>query len=225
MNKSNISPETVARFHDVATQVQAHAKQPFSRWLPLKDDIALLRQRGLSYAAISGLLTQNNITASPAGIMRFCRIILKEERSRKPSAKQTRPRRKNVSSPPENTPDTSAQTTPPTTTPYTPTPFGTPPQEGSVIAKLELLPPEEKTTSNLTPTDTKPTPTSATTPTPPAALVKSEPLTILHNPSPFGVLRRGPRIAKVEHLPPEEIIHPNTSSPSATTETKEYPKL
>ena len=88
MNNVVISPDALNRFRQAASQAERGATPPVSRWLMLKDDIAALRQRGLSYRAISDLLSQNGISASPSGLMRFCRNVLKEKRSRKPSARQ-----------------------------------------------------------------------------------------------------------------------------------------
>ena len=47
------------------------AKSRASRLLALKDDIAALRKRGVSYRAISELLTQNGITASDTCVMQL----------------------------------------------------------------------------------------------------------------------------------------------------------
>ena len=92
MNKFVISPDALNRFRQAASQVARGVASPVSRWLILKDDIAALRKRGLSYRAISDLLSQNGISASPSGLMRFCRRVLKEKRSRKLPTRQRFPR-------------------------------------------------------------------------------------------------------------------------------------
>jgi hypothetical protein len=117
--------------------------------LILKDDIAALRKRGFPYRAISDLLTQNGISASPSGIMKFCRTVLKEKRSHKFPAKRRPARRASDSvlqkkspvvptkvapSPAPATTDKSA-TTPTEATAFT--------SRGPRIAKVELLPPGE----------------------------------------------------------------------------------
>jgi hypothetical protein len=71
MNKFVVSPDALNRFRNAASQVARGVASPVSRWLPVKDDISALRKRGLSYRAISDLLSQNGINASPSGLMRF----------------------------------------------------------------------------------------------------------------------------------------------------------
>ena len=78
MNKSAISPEALNRFRVAASQYTHTAKSRASRLLTLKDDIAALRKRGISYRAISELLTQNGIPASDTCVTNFCHRVLKE---------------------------------------------------------------------------------------------------------------------------------------------------
>ena len=55
--------------------MRAYRKPRASRLLTLKDDIAALRKRGISYRAIGELLTQNGIpasdTCSPTSVIAF----------------------------------------------------------------------------------------------------------------------------------------------------------
>jgi hypothetical protein len=149
MNKFVISQDALIRFRNVASQVERGVTSRVSRWLILKDDIAALRKRGFPYRAISDLLTQNGISASPSGIMKFCRTVLKEKRSHKFPAKRRPARRASDSvlqkkspvvptkvapSPAPATTDKSA-TTPTEATAFT--------SRGPRIAKVELLPPGE----------------------------------------------------------------------------------
>src|SRR5271168_2112430 len=59
MNKPAIPPDALNRFRHAAEQYARTAKSRASRLLALKDDIAALRKRGVSYRAISELLTQS----------------------------------------------------------------------------------------------------------------------------------------------------------------------
>src|SRR5580658_7604375 len=85
MNKTAIPQEALNRFRAAASQYNQIAKSRASRLLALKDDIIALRKRGVSYRAISELLTQSGIAASDTCVINFCHRILKERR-RKPSA-------------------------------------------------------------------------------------------------------------------------------------------
>ena len=71
MNKNAISPEALNRFRAAASQYTHTAKSRASRLLTLKDDIAALRKRGISYRAIGELLTQNGIPASDTCVTNF----------------------------------------------------------------------------------------------------------------------------------------------------------
>ena len=149
MNKFVISPDALNRFRNAASQVARGVASPVSRWLPLKDEISALRKRGLSYRAISDLLSQNGINASPSGLMRFCRRILKEKRSHKPPARRQPSRRNNASASPKGAPIAPARATPPPA-PATPNKPMLAPAETSAftsrgprIAKIEQLPPGE----------------------------------------------------------------------------------
>jgi hypothetical protein len=149
MNKFVISPDALNRFRNAAAQVAGGVAQPVSRWLLLKDDIAALRKRGLSYRAISDLLSQNGISASPSGLMRFCRRILKEKRSHKSPVMRRPSHRNHASASPKNTPVAPATATPSPEPPTTNKPRAAPAEtsvftsRGPRIAKVEQLPPGE----------------------------------------------------------------------------------
>jgi pyruvate/2-oxoglutarate dehydrogenase complex dihydrolipoamide acyltransferase (E2) component len=145
MNKFVIPHDALIRFRNVASQVERGVSPRASRWLILKDDIAALRKRGFSYRAISDLLTQNGISASPSGIMKFCRVVLKEKRSHKPPAKRRPSRRASDSVPQKKPPVVPAKAAPSPAPASTGEgqeiiPFTT---RGPRIAKVELLPPGE----------------------------------------------------------------------------------
>ena len=80
MNKPAIPPDALNRFRHAASQYARTAKSRASRLLALKEDIATLRKRGVSYRAISELLTQSGITTSDTCVMNFCHRILMERR-------------------------------------------------------------------------------------------------------------------------------------------------
>jgi hypothetical protein len=149
MNKFVISPDALNRFRNAASQVARGVVSPVSRWLPIKDDISALRKRGLSYRAISDLLSQNGINASPSGLMRFCRRILKEKRSHKSPAMRQPPRRANASVSPKSVPVAPAKTAPPPSPATANKPMSAPAEtsaftsRGPRIAKIEQLPPGE----------------------------------------------------------------------------------
>lgn len=147
MNKVVIPPDALIRFRHAASNFAGGVARRVSRLLIIKDDIAALRKRGISYRAIGELLTQNGIPASASGLMRFCRSVLKEKRSRKPSAV----RREARSAPPKSPTDVSAKTTFPTTLattggtslfPSIPTASAPAKSRGPRIAKIELLKPK-----------------------------------------------------------------------------------
>jgi len=146
MNKIVISPDALNRFRLAASQVARGVAPRVSRWLILKDDIAALRKRGFSYRAISELLSQNGISASPPGLMRFCRSVLKEKRSHKLSAKRRADNASSSKSAPiapakATLPPAPATTSKPTTVPAETSAFAT---RGPRIAKVEMLPPGEE---------------------------------------------------------------------------------
>jgi hypothetical protein len=149
MNKFVISPEALNRFRQAAAEVARGVASPVSRWLPLKDDIAALRKRGLSYRAISDLLSQNGIKASPSGLMRFCRRILNEKRAHKSPARRQPPRRASAAASTKSAPVVPAKTTPPSAPAINPKPAPAPSEtsafasRGPRIAKVEQLPPGE----------------------------------------------------------------------------------
>lgn len=149
MNKFVISPDALNRFRNAASEAARGVASPVSRWLPLKNDISALRKRGLSYRAISDLLSQNGIKASPSGLMRFCRRILNEKRSHKSPARRQPPHRSNVSTSPKSVPVAPAKTTMPPALAINPKPAPAPVEtsafisRGPRIAKVEQLPPGE----------------------------------------------------------------------------------
>ena len=147
MNKIVISPDALNRFRLAASQVARGVAPRVSRWLILKDDIAALRKRGFSYRAISELLSQNGISASPPGLMRFCQSVLKEKRSHKLSAKRRAPimlassKSAPIAPAKATLPPAPATTSKPTTVPAETSAFAS---RGPRIAKVEMLPPGEK---------------------------------------------------------------------------------
>jgi len=151
MNKSAISEEALNRFRVAMSEYKHVAKSRASRLLTLKDDIAALRKRGISYRAISELLTQNGITASDTCVTNFCHRVLKERLVHKSTTKRRASHRA--------THDAS------------------PPRPSAAPAKITSPP--------------SPPPTSK------AAAVTTET---------SAYVTRGPRIAKVEQLPPGETI-------------------
>jgi hypothetical protein len=88
MNRTTIPPDALNRFRHAASQVTRNANSRASRLLILKDDIAALRKRKISYRSIGELLTQNGIPTSDVCVMKFCHRHLNEGRARKSSAKQ-----------------------------------------------------------------------------------------------------------------------------------------
>jgi hypothetical protein len=149
MNKPAILPDALNRFRHAASQYSPTAKSRASRLLALKEDIAALRKRGVSYHAISDLLTQCGISASATCVINFCRRILKERR-RKPSATH---RALPVANPnttrktkPSATTKTALTATPVANVGALPVPTESAPVKirGPHIAKVELLPPGEQ---------------------------------------------------------------------------------
>ena len=80
MNKPAIPTDALNRFRHAASHYARTAKSRASRLSALKEDIAALRKRGVSYRAISGLLTQSGISTSDTCVMNFCHRILMERR-------------------------------------------------------------------------------------------------------------------------------------------------
>jgi hypothetical protein len=117
--------------------------------LALKEDIAALRKRGVSYRAISELLTQCGITASDTCVINFCHRILKERRRQPSAARRAKPdanfnpTRKTA---PNVTAKASLPATPATIVGALPVPSESAPVKirGPHIAKVELLPPGEQ---------------------------------------------------------------------------------
>jgi hypothetical protein len=151
MNLVAISPDALNRFRQAASQLTQAASSRASRLLTLKDEIAALRKQGVSYRAISELLTQNGIPTSDVGVLKFCRRFLNEGSSRKSSARRRALHQANRPASPKSAPETPAKTTLP------PTPAAisqTPPASnelnpyrthGPHIAKLIFRKPADKT--------------------------------------------------------------------------------
>ena len=149
MNKPAILPDALNRFRHAASQYALTTKSRASRLLALKEDIAALRKRGVSYSAISELLTQSGIAASDTCVINFCHRILKERR-RKPSATRRATPDANLKSKRKTAPNATAKAalpaTPTTTIAALPVPNQSAPVKtrGPHIAKVELLPPGEQ---------------------------------------------------------------------------------
>jgi hypothetical protein len=149
MNKPAILPDALNRFRHAASQYALTTKSRASRLLALKEDIAALRKRGVSYRAISELLTQCGITASDTCVINFCHRILKERR-RQPSAARRAPPDANLNPTRKTAPNAAAKAalpaTPATTIGALPVPNQSAPVKirGPHIAKVELLPPGEQ---------------------------------------------------------------------------------
>jgi hypothetical protein len=149
MNKNAISQEALSTFRDAASQYKHSAKSRASRLFALKDDIAALRKRAISYRAISELLTQSGIPASDTCVTNFCHRVLKERSIHKSSAKRSASRRANHDASPARS---SAAPAKPTLQ-QSPMPTGKPAivatetspfvTRGPRIAKIEQLPPGE----------------------------------------------------------------------------------
>jgi len=150
MNKAAISQEALNRFRAAASEYTHTAKSRASRLLTLKDDIAALRKRGISYRAIGELLTQSGIPASDTCVTNFCHRVLKERLVHKSSAKRRASRHANRPASPKTTPDASAKTKLPPAPATTPKPTTMPAEtsafasRGPRIAKVEMLPPGEE---------------------------------------------------------------------------------
>jgi hypothetical protein len=149
MNLAAISPDALNRFRHAASLLTQDANSRASRLLILKEDIATLRKHGISYRAISELLTQNGIATSDVSVMKFCHRFLNEGRSR-PSAKRRASRPANRPASPKSTPVAPAKTTLPPAPASTNPPAAVPAEtsafksRGPHIAKVELLKPGEQ---------------------------------------------------------------------------------
>ncbi len=137
MNNTVIPADALNRFRHAASQFASSVAPRASRLLILKDDIAALRKRGVSYRAISDLLKESGINATATCVMRFCRRILKERRSRKPYLTRRVARK----SAPATAPKTALPVAPSTPVATESTPVKI---RGPHIAKVELLPPGEQ---------------------------------------------------------------------------------
>jgi hypothetical protein len=150
MNKTVISQEALDRFRVAASEYKNVSKSRASRLLTIKDDIAALRKRGISYRAISELLIQNGIPASDTCVTNFCHRVLKEPPIRKSSAKRRASLHAHrVASPAPSPNDQPKTTLLPAATPIgnsvnPPTRTASVSPRGPRIAKVEQLPPGEK---------------------------------------------------------------------------------
>lgn len=148
MNKTAISQESLNRFRAAASQYK-QTKLRASRLLALKDDVIALRKRGISYRAISELLTQNGIPASDTCVTNFCHHILKERLVRKSSAKRRASLHAKHDASLTGSPAALSKTTLPPKTAQIGERAGTPTETSSFatrgprIAKVEQLPPGE----------------------------------------------------------------------------------
>jgi hypothetical protein len=145
MNKTAISPEALNRFREAASQYNHVAKSRASRLLALKEDIAALRKRGISYRSISELLAQNGISASDTCVTNFCHRVLKEPPIRKSATKRRATLNGKRGASTTHSPAAPAKTTPapvakPVAVPVETRPFAA---RGPRIAKVEQLPPGE----------------------------------------------------------------------------------
>ena len=145
MNKTVIPTDALNRFRHAASQFAGSVAPRASRLLILKDDIAALRQRGVSYRAISELLRQSGIGATASCVMRFCRRVLKERRSRKQFGAR-RVARKSATEAASKTALPVAPAVSKHVAPSAPVPVENTPVKirGPHIAKVELLPPGEQ---------------------------------------------------------------------------------
>jgi hypothetical protein len=149
MNKPAILPDALNRFRHAASQYAPTAKSRASRLLALKEDIAALRKRGVSYRAISELLTQSGISASDTCVMNFCHRSLMERRhkpfvARRAKSDASHPAAQKAA--PNVTGKTALPATPATIVAALPVPTESAPVKirGPHIAKVELLPPGEQ---------------------------------------------------------------------------------
>ena len=138
MNLTAIPPDALDRFRHVAALRTQNVNSRASRLLILKEEIATLREHGISYRSISDLLTQSGIPTSNVSVMKFCHRFLNEKRSRKSSVNRREINRANRGSLPKTTPAIPAKTTP--TAPTESVSFAS---RGPRIAKIEQLPPGE----------------------------------------------------------------------------------
>ena len=149
MNQINISPDALIRFRHAASQYARTQKSRASGLLALKEDIAALRKRGVSYHAISELLTQCGIKVSATCVINFCHRTLKERR-RKPAAARRATPDANLNPTRKTAPNATAKAALPATPAATggalPVPNESAPVKirGPHIAKVELLPPGEQ---------------------------------------------------------------------------------
>ncbi|MFZ0829490.1 MAG: hypothetical protein WAO02_18930 [Verrucomicrobiia bacterium] len=149
MNKPAITVDALNRFRHAASQYARTAKSRASRLLALKEDIAALRKRGVSYRAISELLTQSGITASDTCVMNFCHHILMERRHksfvmRRAKSDASHPAARKAA--PNATEKTALPATLATIVAALPVKTESAPVKlrGPHIAKVELLPPGEQ---------------------------------------------------------------------------------
>lgn len=149
MNPAAIPPDALNRFRHATLLLIQDARPHASRLLPLKEDIAALRKHGVSYRAISELLTQNGIPTSDVTVMKFSHRFLNEGRSRKSSARRRALGRANRIASPKTTPASPSKAVLPPASVATdklasePNEISAFVSRGPRIAKVELLKPGE----------------------------------------------------------------------------------
>jgi hypothetical protein len=149
MNLTAIPPDALDRFRQAASLLTQDANSRASRLLILKEEIATLRNHGISYRSISDLLTQNGIPTSDVSVMKFCHRFLNEKRPRKSSANRRHANHANRADLPKSAPIAPAKTTPPAAPAINPKPAPVSVEtsaftsRGPRIAKVEQLPPGE----------------------------------------------------------------------------------
>ena len=149
MTKPAIPLDALNRFRHAASQYTRTAKSRASRLLALKEEIAALRIRGVSYRAISELLTQSGITASDTCVMNFCHRILMERRHKPFVARRAKSDASHSvgrKAAPNATEKLTLPATPAAIVDALPAPTESAPAKirGPHIAKVELLPPGEQ---------------------------------------------------------------------------------
>jgi hypothetical protein len=135
MNLTAIPPDALDRFRHAAAMRTQNANARASRLLILKEEIATLRNHGVSYRSISELLAQSGIPTSNVSVMKFCHRFLNEKGSRKSSPNRAKVNRGNRVASPKRAPAVPAKTPP-----AVPTESSSFTTRGPRIAKVEQLP-------------------------------------------------------------------------------------
>ena len=87
MKEIAIPLDALARFRAAASKFARDAKGRASRLEAVRDDLAALRAKGVSFRTISELLGRCGIRASDTCVMRFCQRVLGEAPARARHAK------------------------------------------------------------------------------------------------------------------------------------------